>query len=400
MGLKRKKIFSIMLQPGILLAAIAVFSASCEKPAPPPPPARTFYFVIDTSGSMSGPEKIIDKVKSAFPGLLASVQTGDTVNLTSFDDGTQNLGEYRISSEEDRQKVISRIQELKPEGLHTDMTAMIRFLHETLKDGANQNSVVVILSDGLNDPHPDKKKNGVSLEDIRDPARPSSEKFIYYVNLGRFSDPVLEEKLGIKAEHVKVVEARQVQESGSAESGNAAPGQDKEKEPVSEPVLKEDLGLGEVAEEIRKDRSGISENQIPFYIIAGVLIAIALMLLISLFLIWLAKKAANSFQGKLLFYEADSKPYMGKSYNLSKVKGGNLSIGSKGSVNLKIKDLGTDGIARLKTKVTDGRHYLQPAWGSAAKFRTADNKSAVSKIPTGGKFRLGNYIFEYGDAKE
>ncbi|MBI3395945.1 MAG: VWA domain-containing protein, partial [Spirochaetia bacterium] len=134
----------VFVLAGVMFAALG----ACSRQA------RHFLVMVDTSGSMSGPGKTIDKVKQSLPQLLNTVRPGDSVTIGSFDERAQVGETIAIKSESDKSKVTEAIKALKAEGPYTDMYGMVDRIKEKTQELEKLGGqvYVVILTDGLDDP--------------------------------------------------------------------------------------------------------------------------------------------------------------------------------------------------------------------------------------------------------
>ena len=354
---------------------------------------KNYVFVIDTSGSMAYTGNTIEKVKKQMPELMEIVQEGDTVTLVKFDEKPV-VGESRkINSDEDKNDILKEIQNIKAEGYYTDMSLLIEALQEFQDKHADEKVFIVVLSDGLDDPSPENKnRERVDLKEYRsDQEGPVNDYYIYYISLGQAKSDALEKGLKTVSSEVKTIESkadvREVTPEGKSQDSKAS---DSRPGKVNDT---QDLGISTVASDIKQKNVlfSMKENIYVIAAIIGLLLIGLLFLLVNL----LGKK--KKLVGRLLYQSAESKNFQNV-YNLAKVEGGKLIIGSKRGSNLRISDLGIPRDMIFKPVSKGGLFYLKPVGKSASLINFLDQK-VKGRISFGDKFKIGNYTFEYNNDK-
>lgn len=154
--------------------------------------------IVDTSASMRGQgsgQDIFAEVQKATKDLISELSFGDTVTLIPFDSRALVHPTVTLYSETERQRLFAVVDQLVADGKYTYTAEALRAglseagrLDELLPHHAK---VVVILTDGINDPPPDAKGRAPTLLEVAQPylGRPW---FVYQVQLGRFVDRDLE----------------------------------------------------------------------------------------------------------------------------------------------------------------------------------------------------------------
>ncbi len=387
--------------------------------------ARDYLLVIDTSGSMSaGKEKTIHKVRRSMESFMETVNPGDTVTLMGFDKDTRKVGTYEINSAEDRTVVVAAVQNLDAWGSHTYMKSMVATVREKVREleGKGRNVIVVIMSDGKDDPPPGARKNRLQLSSIEAPEgeRQVDDTYIYYVSLGKLKDPDLEAELKKLSPAVKTIERKPKTPRATAADGNEKDGTAQANagdgaggdaaasegegdgdgdgdaamtEGDESQAAADEIGLTEVAEDI--DRTSWYEQLKSIgKIVAPIIFGI-------LFLVWLFRKWKNRHKvsGDLQYYEADVGSPIKNSYSLSKTGKSAITVGSKVGADLKVRQSGLPHNITLKAFRKGGEDFLKTGGKDDAlfKFMTRQQDDLISK---GDKFRLGNYVFEYGDGEK
>ncbi len=355
-----------------LLALALVVIAACGRNP------RNLIVVLDTSGSMVGPQKTMDKVRGSLPRLLETVQKGDTVTLLSFDETVRSGETIRIQKEEDKKLVLDQAAALPAEGMYTDMVNMVAAVREkSAQLEKNGDLVIVILTDGMDDPRPGARRDRFNLEVLRSPESPPiKEYYIYYVNLGTLKDEKLEARLKSISPQVKVVQGKP--------GGSAA----------------EQTGIDTVSSDIRTATFLGSMKRIwqtytkEILIGAGALLALILLIL---FIKWFRNR--YKAEGKLSYYEDGVSFPMKTDYTLNKLQAAEFTIGATLGSNLRVRGLGTQERLAFRAKGAKGHSYLVPSSRAANLMKVIAQKQK-GLISTGDRFKIGNFIFEYDDGKE
>ncbi|MBX7057098.1 MAG: VWA domain-containing protein [Leptospirales bacterium] len=359
-----------MFRKAALATVLLLALAACSRSP------RDYILVIDASGSMQG-SGLIDEVKQAMPEFLESVAPGDTVTVVKFDRSAAVGETISIGSAEDRSKVETAVTSIQARGAYTDMTAMLRAVAERAQSAPGRESFVVVMSDGKDDPPPGRNREHVDLASMRDPG--ADEKmnaaYIYYISLGRLKDPALEENLRRISPHTETVQAG----AGVEGSEGATAG--------------ERTGLADVAHDI--DRFAwlrwLKSNWQWAAIGAGILLAL-------LFVIWLIYKIATGgrVRGAIVYYEAGVGQPVKSVYNLDKLDRNRFSIGAKLGADLRVRNSAIARNVTLKAAAKNGQNFLRPAASDRGQFEFLAQQTE-GLISPGDRFRLGNFIFEYGD---
>lgn len=356
----------------LVFAVIALLLGACGRNP------RNLLVVLDTSGSMVGPQKTMDKVRGSLPRLLETVQKGDSVTLLSFDESVRTGETIRIQKEEDKKRVLDQAAALQPEGMYTDMVNMVAAVREkSAQLEKNGDIVIVILTDGMDDPRPGSRKDRFNLEVLRSPeAPPIKEYYIYYVNLGTLKDEKLEAKLRSISPQVKVVQGKP--------GGSAA----------------EQTGIDTVSSDIRTATFLGSLKQVwqkytrEILIGAGALVGL---LLLILFVRWFRNR--YKAEGRLSYYEDGVSFPMKTDYTLNKLQTAEFTVGGALGSNVRVRGLGAQEPVHFRAKAMKGRSYLVPSGRAANQMKVILQKQK-GIIGTGDRFKIGNFIFEYDDGKE
>lgn len=159
--------------------------------------------IVDTSESMrgaGGAADIFGKVLRTCNEIAGELKPGDTVTLISFDEAPRTLPTVTLYGEAEKRRVTEAIHALAAEGNWT-FTSMA--LAEGLEEAAyleqnypNHRQVVVVLTDGRNNPPPSKRDAGPTLREV---TRPYAGKpwYVFQVQLGPEIDAELEDALRV-----------------------------------------------------------------------------------------------------------------------------------------------------------------------------------------------------------
>lgn len=351
---------------------------------------RDYLLVIDTSGSMVSHDTI-DRVKQGMPEFLNSVDEGDSVTVVNFDARPKIGARVVIESDADRKRVVDQVAQLKASGAWTDMGAMVELLRAQTKSAASagRESVVVVMSDGKDDPPPGARRDRLDLNRLRDPdADGLSAPYIYYISLGKIQDPALERSLRTIAPDARTIRANQADRRGGAASGAAA------SDPAAQAA--DQVGLTEVVEQHegawwRRLLSALG----PYKWIILIALAALLVLILLVWLIW-KLLTRSRFAGNLVYYEAEVGQPLKNDFDLNRLSRNRMTIGSKLGADLRVRSSGLPQNVLLKGRRSGGESYLVPGESDRSFFQFLSQKKE-GLISTGDRFRLGNYIFEYTD---
>ncbi len=157
--------------------------------------------IIDTSKTMrgaGGAANIFPRVQDVSRGFLSDLRLEDTFTLIAFDSDSRVEPTVLLASEDERQKLSDKITALRPEGDWTyTADALLNGLAEAdrlAKQYPTHTQVVLILTDGLNDPPKGARASAPSLKAVTEPyaGRPW---YVYQVQLGPEVDEALSKAL-------------------------------------------------------------------------------------------------------------------------------------------------------------------------------------------------------------
>ncbi len=177
------KIYLLLFVMGALLAA-----PSCKKDASTDG-GRDLIVVLDTSRSMigQGGKNIFPQVRESLKKFINEIQPGDSLTIVTFDEKTEVRPTIAVRDDNDREIVNSLLSSVKAEGMWTYTMGMLRDVFRLAegfeKKNPERKQVIMMLTDGLDDPPPGRRKEKFN---IRDAAKgyEGKEWYIYLVNFG------------------------------------------------------------------------------------------------------------------------------------------------------------------------------------------------------------------------
>ena len=155
---------------------------------------KDVILVLDTSLSMVGYQgkNILESVKGSVNAYIDSLQDGDRVTFVTFDEGVKAYPQVLIDDQNDRDIVKKYISTTEAHGKWTYTLEMLKTVfaladqltRESAQNNAElkRNVVIVIMSDGLDDPPPGKYKEKFDLKKVA-AQYSGNDWWIYLVNL-------------------------------------------------------------------------------------------------------------------------------------------------------------------------------------------------------------------------
>ena len=169
----------------VLFSPVNVNAASSNKDV---------ILVLDTSLSMrgygSGARDIFETVKSSVNVYIDRLQDGDRVTFVSFDEEVKAFPRVMLDDQNDKDILKKYISMTEAHGAWTHMLKMLQQVFAIAKTLSDENAsnnekrevVIVIMTDGIDDPPPGKEKDAFTLKDVA--AKYSdNDWWIYVVNL-------------------------------------------------------------------------------------------------------------------------------------------------------------------------------------------------------------------------
>ncbi|HOP63085.1 MAG TPA: VWA domain-containing protein [Spirochaetota bacterium] len=178
---------------------------------------KDVILVLDTSLSMVGYQgkNIMDDVKRSVYTYIDSLQDGDRVTFVTFDEDLKTYPQVVIDDQNDRDIVKKYISVTEAKGQWTFTLKMLKTVFgiadnltkANLEENPSnpRNVVIVIMTDGLDDPPPARSKEKFDLKKIADQYS-GNDWWIYLVNLAEMkkSKVISEAQENLKKELAKV----------------------------------------------------------------------------------------------------------------------------------------------------------------------------------------------------
>ncbi len=318
---------------------------------------KDLFVIIDTSKSMRGVGPtakkmgmgdISVKVKQSAKKFVSGLQNGDTFTLITFDTYTKFYNTVKIKTPGDKEKLKLVIDNIQFNGLDTYTSRMVksveqkvRKLENSFNDASNRNTMVVIMSDGLDDP-PSKKSGAekLKLEEYEKAKRPTgSPMYIYYLHLSPKS---------ITKEQEKRIEKLRSGREGKTTVTQADPSRGKEKiiERAVDKTKKNYQADTDKKENLTKDSGFMAFVKANWWWLLLILLAViaGIVLLVMMFAGG-NKKPKRYMIGYLIYGDKKSNLKESNKVNLSKIKKGFIKIGTSKSDDVYLRGIQFPGIA-------------------------------------------------------
>ncbi len=342
-------------------AALIIFSSGRAIAEP----NKNVILVLDTSMSMIGfgGNNIMDKVKSSIENYIDKLKDGDKVTFITFDTKVTIYPTILIDDKNDRDIAKKYISAIEAKGLWTYTIDMLKNVfkkaEEISKAEKDRKTVIVIMTDGIDDPPPGHRKD---LFDIKSVSSEYSGKdwWIYFIS---FADLQKNEKL--KGELEK--ELKKVSDKSQFIDAKDVP----------------EKGIEDMQKSM-KAQEGLQWR--------AILIIAAAVIILLIIIIRIAKKGGPKVKGRLEYWNIEIlDPYIEK-FDLTKKMSGEIVIGKKAQCHLYIRDITISGnfsIIALKNPV---RLSIKGETGVDVMFK---NKESSGILTDGDIFQAGNYGFKY-----
>jgi len=354
----------ILLVMGALLAAPA-----CQKDATSDG-GRDLIVILDTSRSMigQGGRNIFPQVKESLKKFISEVQPGDSLTIVTFDEKTEIRPSLTIRDDNDKEIVNSLLASVKAEGMWTYTMGMLRDVFKLAEDfekkNPNRKQVIMMLTDGLDDPPPGRRKEKF---DIRDAAKGyvGKEWYIYLVNFGdlkkntRFKE-VQDELRRSMTKNVELIEG------GKSPAGAVE-------------------GVQQTLQQQREMERSFFET--PWFLVL-------LIILILLILLWLFKMYSKiKVAGSIEYYNYTLlDPYVNVA-NLGRFHLKEVMVGKTGA-DLHLRDFDSQKPFIIKAERHKGKivNRLVLPEGLSAEYV---NRDAGEFLNDGDMFKVANYSFKF-----
>jgi hypothetical protein len=388
----------------LFTASISTLSCSKKKIKKVQPilnGTKDLFIVIDTSKSMKGVGPtakrlgmgdISSKVKESSTKFITDLIPGDTVTIVTFDSEPVFHGTFKIKTLSDKSFVKSKIMDISFEGEDTYTSRMITAVVDRVKEFETSDikkirrRVVVILSDGLDDPPVKKRKDKLKLtKDPRIKREDTAPLFIYYLHLSPTK--------------VTTQQRRRIEELSGGRDGAVSVRQadpSRGREGVIERAV--ESTRRESGENIRRYEEK-KKSPLVFFLKANwwwLLIALLALSAIIVFLIPLikgsVKKNKKSMVGYLVYTDKKSNIKEETVVNLSKFNKGYVKIGGSKDDDVKLRGVfGFPGI-RISGNKKGGREGFDITEDDLKKVNIIEQKKEGC-ISYDDVFEIENYSF-------
>ncbi len=339
---------------------------------------KDLILVLDTSLSMAGLcpgcRNIFAVVKKSLDGYVEKLEDGDSLTFITFDAVVKVYPTVYVQDDDDIEILRKYISVTEAKGPWTFTQEMMKNVFQTAtgleKKDSDRQQVIVVLTDGLDDPPPGLRHKRLNIHEIAT-AYSKKDWFIYLVNLGTLKEsPRLARLQKLLQENVtkytKVVEA-------SDEPGK-----------VIDKTLTTDMQR-DIEEKRREERGFFST---PYFWALVVLV----ILLIGAFL---ARRFLQlRVGGKLEYWDHTMMdPYI-KAFDLSKYNRREVTVGRGAGNVLNIRDIEIPEPFRIVAVRDGGTVRCALRWGSAYNIYFV-NREPGKFMEEGDVFKVANYTFRY-----
>lgn len=374
-SLLRSRILRMMVIV-LMVAPFFIFNCSGGDDSGVPAGGKDMILVLDTSLSMigkgGGGKNIFPKVKDSLGKFISKLDEGDTLTVMTFDTGVTTYPTVKITGDNDKNIVKQYVSLVEAKGQWTHTMKMMKTVFEKAQEleqrQTGRQQVIVVLTDGLDDPPPALRGEAFNLKKVSS-AYSGKEWFIYLVNFGELKKnkriAQVERDLKTITPNTKVIHG------------------DKGPQKAIETDLQRDVDRS-VAERRERDKS---------FFTSPLFIAIIVIVLLLVVLFFLNRYSKVKVTGSLEYYNhALLDPYV-ENYNLTNQHLREVLIGTVGC-NLNIRDLEVKYPVKIRAERKKGKIVLElyPPEGVVPEFV---NRDAGNFIEDGDKLVLANYTFKY-----
>ena len=339
---------------------------------------KDVILVLDTSLSMIGYQgkNIMDDVKKSVYTYIDSLQDGDRVTFVTFDEDLKIYPQVVIDDQNDRDIVKKYISVTEAKGQWTFTLKMLQTVFgiaDTLtKDNQEQtkvnprNVVIVIMTDGLDDPPPAKSKERFDLKKIAEQYS-GNDWWIYLVNLAEMekSKEISAAQQKLKAELSKI-----------SENTTFIDGQNPDK------AINEDL-----QRDIEQKEWSQFKKILPFIILVLLLILIIALVIIK-------RASGVKVKGSLDYWNHDLLKPEVLNVSLTALNIKSIPVGRAIMTGVRIREFESRNVFTLKAVREKGviRIKVIPDEGLEFGFK---NKDFDGYVNDGDIFSASNYSFRY-----
>ena len=339
---------------------------------------KDVILVLDTSLSMrgfggSGARDIFETVKNSVNGYIDNqLQDGDKVTFVTFDNDVKMFPRVMLDDQNDRYILKKYISMTEAHGEWTHMLVMLQQVFALAKTQTDENTaagekrevVIVIMTDGIDDPPPGKE--GIDLKSVAEQYQGNDKWWIYVVNLSR-----MEQSGKISSSLQQFTSNLQTVSSNTT----ILDGTDPEK------AINEDMKRD-------MERRGLIQQKV----IPALAVLLALAVLIGLFIYLRLKKL--EIKGSLEYWNHELlKPEVYR-VDLTPLGAREIIVGRVLGCNVKLRDFESRVPFSLKAKSVKGGVVLMLSHGEGLEvaFKNKENDGIVNN---GDIFTASNFSFRY-----
>jgi hypothetical protein len=349
---------------GIVAVILLLFSLAAAGDASAKE-QKDMILVLDTSLSMvgQGGNNIMPMVKKSLEEFIGQLEKGDSITFITFDTEVKVWPIIKVEDKSAKEILSKFLTMVEAKGAWTYTQEMIKTVYKTAQQleekNKTRNTVVIILTDGIDDPPPAFRGEQFNIKDV---ATPDKDMFIFLVNLGDLKNnpkfAKLQQELG---GNTKVVDGSDVQK-----------------------LLEKDL-MKDVDKTVEEHRS-IWRNPLLY-------LAVLLLVLLVGYLIY-RRMAQVKVVGNLEYWDHTMMdPYV-KTFDITKHPAKAILVGVGQGCELKIRDIQVHEPFRIYAKRDkDKIHiYVEPGKSTELVRQKGEPGSALND---GDIFSVTNYSFRY-----
>ncbi|MCP4137630.1 MAG: VWA domain-containing protein [bacterium] len=342
---------------------------------------KDVILVLDTSLSMKGHggRNILEKVKKSIAGFIdKKVEDGDRVTFITFDTEIRLHPPMIMDDDNDRDILKKFISMTEAKGQWTYIYKMLKaVIHKAgeleKKDGDRQ-TVIIVMTDGLDDPPPNQKKSRFNLEKIAQ--QYNAENWWFY--LVDLSEMKKDKKLATVDKKLEAEIKKAIPHSKRIDGSKKDPSE------VIEKDLKEDID--------RKERKS-GNYLLPILIILGVLGCAGGLIVVF------KKMSQLKVTGTIEYWNHGVlDPYL-ESFDLTRYQLKEVIVGKGYECLINLRDIeAKNPFSIVAVKDHKGvKMALKPGEGNTIEYK---NREAGQFLEDGDIFEVANYSFKYASDKE
>lgn len=362
------KLLLLLIAGFILMLKPESFSAAANKDV---------ILVLDTSLSMVGYQgkNIFESVKGSVDTYLSTLQDGDRVTFVTFDEDVKVYPRVLIDDQNDRDIVKKYISITEATGQWTHTLKMLKTVFaladqitkesEQNKTELKRNVVIVIMSDGLDDPPPSRAKEKFNLKKVAEQYS-GNDWWIYLVNLDELQ----------KSKEISAAQQNLLNELGKV-SGNTSilDGSDPDKA---------------INEELRKDVDSKERDQ--FYRLLAVVSGFLILILLIVFIF--IKMRSVKIKGHLEYWNHELLKPEVHNLSLTNFAKKEIILGRGASCTAKIREYESRYTFSLKAVRKSGQILVAVSHEEGLDFGFK-NKESDGYLQDGDIFSASNISFRY-----